>query len=130
MDPITLIVAALAAGAARGAQSAASAMVSDAYGGLKTLVRGRLGSRPGAELVLAEHERAPETFREPLMAELARVEAGRDADLIAAAKALLNLVGEAEGRLGKYTVDARGAQGVQIGDGNRQEVVFHAPAGS
>jgi len=59
MDPITLIVTALAAGAALGVQGAASAMVKDAYAGLKALVKKRLGDRPGAELVLAKHERAP-----------------------------------------------------------------------
>lgn len=35
MDPITLIVTALAAGAALGAQDTVSAMVKDAYAGLK-----------------------------------------------------------------------------------------------
>ena len=61
------------------------------------------------------------------MAELAQAGADGDVDLIAAAKALLDLAGEAGGA-GKYTVDARGAQGVQIGDRNRQDNVFNAPA--
>ena len=129
MDPITLIVTALAAGAALGVQDTVSAMVKDAYAGLKLLVKRRLGGRPGAELVLAKHEQAPETWHAPLMAELAESGADGDRDLIAAAQALLDLVGEAEGRAGKYTVDARGAQGVQIGDHNRQDNVFNAPAG-
>ena len=30
-------------------------------------------------------------------------------------------------RAGKYTVDVRGAQGVQIGDHDRQDNVFNAP---
>ena len=129
MDPITLIVTALAAGAALGAQDTVSAMVKDAYAGLKALVRKRLGGGPGAELVLAKHEQAPETWQAPLMAELAETGADGDRDLIAAAQALLDLIGEAEGRTGKYTVDVRGAQGVQIGDHNRQDNVFNAPAG-
>ena len=128
MDPITLIVTALAAGAALGAQDTVSAMVKDAYAGLKALVKKRLGGRPGGELVLARHEQAPETWQAPLMAELAETGADSDRDLIAAAQALLDLVGGAEGRTGKYTVDVRGAQGVQIGDHNRQDNVFNAPA--
>jgi hypothetical protein len=128
MDPITLIVTALAAGAALGAQDTVSAMVKDAYAGLKALVKKRLGGGPGAELVLAKHERAPETWQAPLMAELAGTGADGDRDLIAAAQALLDLLGAAEGRPGKYTVDTRGAQGVQIGDRNRQDNVFNAPA--
>jgi hypothetical protein len=128
MDPITLIVTALVAGAALGAQDTVSAMVKDAYAGLKALVKKRLGGGSGAELVLARHEQAPETWQAPLMAELARTGADGDRDLIAAAQALLDLIGEAEGRTGKYTVDVRGAQGVQIGDQNRQDNVFNSPA--
>jgi hypothetical protein len=129
MDPITLIVTALAAGAALGVKDTASAMVTDAYAGLKALVKKRLGGRPGAELVLASHEQAPETWQAPLMAELAGTGADGDRDLIAAAQALLDLVGAAEGRAGKYTADVRGAQGVQIGDHNQQDNVFNARPG-
>jgi hypothetical protein len=127
MDPITLIVTALAAGAALGVQDTASAVVRDAYASLKALVKRRLGGDPGAELVLSRHEQAPETWKAPLIAELAQAGADGDSDLIAAAKALLDLVDEAGGAA-KYVVDARGAQGVQIGDHNRQDNVFNAPA--
>ena len=109
MDPITLIVTALVAGAALGAQDTVSAMVKDAYAGLKALVRKRLGGGPGAELVLAKHEQAPETWQAPLMAELASAGADGDRDLLAAARVLLDLIGEADGRTGKYAVDARRA---------------------
>jgi hypothetical protein len=127
MDPITLIVTALAAGAALGVQDTASAMVKDAYASLKALARKRLGGDPGAELVLSRHEQGPEVWQAPLMAELARAGAAGDGDLIAAAKALLDMAGEA-GAAGKYTVDARGALGVQVGDRNRQDNVFKVPA--
>jgi hypothetical protein len=126
MDPITLIVTALAAGAALGVQDTASAMVKDAYASLKALARRRLGGDPGVEMVLVRHEQAPETWQAPLMAELARTGAEGDTDLIAAARALLDLVSVA----GKYAVDMRGAQGVQVGDHNRQDNVFNAPADS
>ena len=129
MDPITLIVTALAAGAALGTQDTVSAMVKDAYAGLKALVKKRLGGGPAAELVLARHEQAPETWQAPLMAELAEAGADGDRDLIAAAQALLDLVAGAEGRTAKYTVDAGGALGVQIGDHNRQDNVFNSPGG-
>ena len=108
---------------------AASSAVKDAYAGLKALVRKRLGGRPDAELVLARHEEAPETWQAPLTAELAEAGADRDPDLVAAAQALMTLVDEAGARAGKYTVDVRGAQGVQVGDHNRQDNVFHAPPG-
>jgi hypothetical protein len=129
MDPITLIVTALAAGAALGITDTASSAIKDAYAGLKALVRKRLGGRPGAELVLARHEQAPQTWRAPLMAELDEAGAGHDTDLVAAAEALMHLVDEAGARAGKYTVDVRGAQGVQIGDRNTQHNVFSPPPG-
>ena len=126
MDPITLIVTALAAGAAQGLTDTASAAVKDAYARLKARVKKRLGGGPDTELVLAKHERAPETWQAPLMAELAESGAEGDRDLIAAAQALLDLVGKTAPP-GKYTVEARGAQGVQVGDHNRQDNVFRAP---
>ena len=129
MDPITLIVTALAAGAALGVKDAASSAVKDAYAGLKALATKRLAGRPDAEVVLARHEQAPQTWQAPLLAELGEAGADRDRDLVAAAQALMNLVDAAGAQAGKYTVNVRGAQGVQIGDHNRQDNVFHAPPG-
>ena len=63
------------------------------------------------------------------MAELAGAAADHDRDLVAAAQALMSLVDGAGARAGKYTVDVRGAHGVQIGDYNRQDNVFNAPPG-
>jgi hypothetical protein len=123
MDPVTMIVTALASGAALGVSDAASAAVMDAYGELKALVRRRLAGRPAAEAVLARHASDPAAWREPLIAELSRCEAGDDDDLVAAARVVLGLTGAAA-RGGKYVVDARGAQGVQIGDRNQQDNVF------
>ena len=129
MDPITLIVTALAAGATSGIAEAASSAARDAYVSLKALVRKRFAGRPGAELVLSKHEDAPETWQAPLAAELSEADADRDADLVAAAQALMSLVDQAGARTGKYTVDVRGAYGVQIGDLGRQDNVFNAPPG-
>jgi hypothetical protein len=129
MDPITLIVTALAAGAALGLKDTASSAVRDAYAGLKALVTKRLAGRSAAGVVLSGHEKAPETWQAPLMAELSEAGADHDPGLVAAAQALMNLVDKAGARAGKYTVDARGAQGVQIGDHTRQDNVFHAPPG-
>ncbi len=42
----------------------------------------------------------------------------------------MDLVDQAGAPEGKYTVDVRGSQGVQIGDHTRQDNVFNAPAGN
>ncbi|MFI6290222.1 hypothetical protein ACIBEJ_01480 [Nonomuraea sp. NPDC050790] len=125
MDPVTLVVTALAAGAALGLKDTASVAVKDAYEALKGLARRRLGERPDGELALDRHERAPDTWRAPLLAELAAAGAEGDGELVAAARALLELAGEDGARA--YAVDARGSQGVQVGDHNQQANVFHAP---
>jgi len=129
MDPITLIVTALAAGAAMGITDSTSSAMKEAYAWLKALAKKRLAGRPDAEVLLARHEKAPETWQGPLMAELTVAAANHDRDLVVAAQALMNLVDSAGASAGKYTVDVRGAQGVQIGDQNRQDNVFRAPPG-
>ncbi len=128
MDPITLIVTALATGATLGLSDTTAAAVHDAYRSLKKLVRRRLGSRADAELVLARHAEAPQTWEGPLAAELSAAGADTDPDLVEAAQALMRLADEAGYRSGKYNVDARGSQGVQVGDHNTQHNVFGYPA--
>jgi hypothetical protein len=127
MDPVTVIVTALAAGAALGLKDTASAAVNDAYGSLKALVTRRLAGRQDGELVLARYEEAPQTWEGPLAAELTAAGATDDVGLVAAAQALMNLVDETGSRAGKYVVQVQGSQGVQVGDHNTQRNVFGAP---
>ncbi len=124
MDPVTLIVTALAAGAASALQDGASSAIKDAYTRLTALVKKRFANRPKGELVLAEHEAAPQTWEAPLAAELSAVGAEGDADLVAAAQALMSLMDEAGSRSGKYVVAVRESQGVQVGDHNTQTNTF------
>ncbi len=129
MEPVTLVVAALAAGAASGAGETAAAAVRDAYEGLKRLVSARLAGRRAAEVALAEHEADPDTWRAPLEKELLETGAGADPEVVEAARRLLDLVDGGRGG-NRYTVDLRGAQGVQVGDRNQQLNQFpHPPAG-
>jgi hypothetical protein len=87
MDPVTLIVTALAAGAGLGLKDTASAAVTDAYGSLKALAARRLAGRRDGELVLDRHEQAPQAWERLLAAELMAVGAASDADLVTAAQA-------------------------------------------
>jgi len=129
MDPVTLIVTALAAGAASALQDGTSAAVKDAYVRLKALVTRRFAGRAKAELVLAEHQAAPQTWEKPLAEELSAVGAESDADLLAAAQALMSLVDEAGSRAGKYVVTVRDSQGVQVGDHGTQTNIFRPGPG-
>ena len=127
MEPITLILGALAAGALAGVKDSATGAVKDAYAGLKRLVAAHFAGKPTAELALAEHAADPDTWQAPLAKALA--ETGTDADpaVIEAARRLMELVDQAGARAGKYHVDLRGAQGVQVGDYSQQHNVFNAP---
>jgi hypothetical protein len=124
MDPVTLIVAALAAGASGGAISAlqddVKGAVIAAYGKLRGLVAKRVAGNPGAELALTEYEADPEHWETPLTAKLTQLGAADDTDLVAAANALMKLVDGVGARAGKYNVKVANSTGVQVGDGNVQ----------
>jgi hypothetical protein len=108
MDPVRLILTALAAGAGLGLKDAATSTVSDAYRGLTRLVRRRLAGRPDGELVLARHEQDPQVWDNPLAQELTAAGASEDTGLIAAAQAFMKLTDAAGSAAGKYAVSAAG----------------------
>ncbi len=127
MDPLSLILGALAAGAAAGLTDTAAGAVKDAYAGLRDLVRRRFAGRHLAQTALEEYEKAPQVWQGPLSAELDAAGADTDAQIIAAAQHVMALVDEAGSASGKYLVDLRCAQGVQVGDHNTQTNTFTNP---
>lgn len=119
MDPITLIVAALGAGAASGVTDVAGQAVQDAYAALKGLVARKLKSGEGPidpASLLTAYETQPEAYQAALEAELGASGADRDRELVTAAEHLLSLADPDGAASGKYRVDLRGATGVQVGD--------------
>ena len=91
MDPITIIVSALGLGAAAGLQATAEQAVKDGYAKLKSLIQRRYAAAaPGME----QMERAPNSKarRDVVKEDLETTEAGRDAELLAEAKSLLDLI--------------------------------------
>jgi hypothetical protein len=127
VDQVTLIEAAMAAGAARGVSDTASQAVKDAYATLKAKVNGWFGGSPSKDLVLVEHEKDPGTWQAPMTAALAETGAAADPAVVEAAQALMALLDAAGTQSGKYLVDLRGAQGVQVGDHNTQTNTFTTP---
>ncbi len=87
MDPVSAIVAALAAGATAALKDSATDAIKSAYDGLKGLVRARF-----AAVNVEPHEARPDSEpRRAMVAEdLAEAGAAEDAELLAAAKALLD----------------------------------------
>jgi hypothetical protein len=91
VDPISLIVVALATGAAAGLKPTAEAAIRDAYAGLKRLVADRYH---GVDVSPLERQPTSEAKRRSLAEDLQETNAAGDADVLRAAKALLDLVAE------------------------------------
>lgn len=99
MDPLTMVVAAISAGAAAGLQDTVTQALTDAYAGLKRLLTGRY---PNANPALAQLENKPDsqTKRDSLEEDLADAGAGGDTDLISAARKLIDVVEAQAGDVG------------------------------
>jgi hypothetical protein len=89
MDPITAIVAALAAGATAALKDTASEAVKDAYGAVKSLIKKQFGSVDVDQL-----EKNPESAgrQATVKEELEATEAASSIELLAAAQALLEKI--------------------------------------
>lgn len=94
--------------------------VKAAYKRLQQLVRRCFRGNDSAEVILYEHEADPKTYEAPLAKKLAETGAHEDPDLVATARALMELVDQEGAKSGKYHVIINDSKGVQVGDGNVQ----------
>lgn len=94
MDPVTLIVAALAAGAAAAAKDVGGEAVKSAYSGLKALITKKFGARADVVTAVASIEQKPDSGnrRGVLQEELEAAGAGKDEELLEQVQALLALL--------------------------------------
>jgi hypothetical protein len=91
MDPITILVTALVAGAAAGLKPTAEQAVKDAYGALKALIRRKYAAAAAS----VEHlEAAPDSKpqRDVVKEDLSKAHAAQDNELLGAARAVLTAV--------------------------------------
>ena len=109
MDPITLIVTALSAGARATRQNGAPAALPGAHAELMTLARQRLHGRPNGAMVLRQHAEDPARWGRALATALDAEGAAGDAALIASAQAVLRLTDEAGSGRGKHALPAEDA---------------------
>jgi hypothetical protein len=125
MDPISLIIAALVAGAMAGVRDTAGQAVKDAYTGLKALIRRRFAGNQEAEAALDQSERQPESDQPQLAQHLQAVGAAGDEELIRAAQALLRQTDPAGASAGKYDVRITGGKGIVVGDAATVTITFN-----
>lgn len=119
MEPITVILAAIAAGAAKGVGDSASEAVEKAYTGLREALRRRFRGDTDAEAALVRYVADPDSAEDVLARHLRSTGAGADDTVLAAAERVL-----VESRAGGPDVRASTMQGVQIGDRNKQKNTF------
>jgi hypothetical protein len=123
MDPVSLILGALVAGGTKGVGEAAAAAVKEAYAGLRDALRWRLRT-PEAQKAVEEYTADPDNHRLVLEAHLKQAGADADPVIVRAAEAVMAQADPAGSSAGKYLVDLRGAQGVQVGERNTQANYF------
>lgn len=125
MTELDVLTAALAAGTAAGFSQTASSAVQDAVASLRKALT-RLVTSAGADAQLLESvDQDQESWLASVRPLLAACGAPDDPQLLAAAHKVLDELEKASPAAGKYVVDTRGAQAVQIGDHATQTNTFH-----
>jgi hypothetical protein len=89
MDPITIIVTALALGAAAGLQLTAEQAVKDAYAGIKRLIQDKYQQ---VSVALLEADPASEARQNVVKEDLAKAKADQDEEVLRQAQALLDVI--------------------------------------
>jgi hypothetical protein len=125
MDPITLVVTAVAAGAAAALKETSSAAIKDAYAAVTALIRRHFGANPEKQAIVDSDATGSEEWRGQLSEELRSTGAESDEELIAAARNLLSLVDPQGTSQGKYVVTVSGGKGVVVGDNAHVEQTFN-----
>ena len=125
MDPISVIVAALVAGAFSAVKEMAGTAVEDAYAGLKEIIKSRFSGNAAATTALEAHETDPETWDKPLRKSLAEIEPEKDAEMLDAAQSLLEVADPEGTSSGKYSINVSGnVQGLVQGDHSQVTMNF------
>ena len=91
VDPITLILTALATRAVGSVQAKTNKAVEEAYARLKTLIQKKFIDNSEAVFVLDKYEEKPDVWEAPLKDELMQIHADKDKQVIETARALVSL---------------------------------------
>jgi hypothetical protein len=124
MDPVSLIVAALAAGVSTALKDTAGEAVKDAYNGLKSLLKRKFGDKTAAQVAIEKHAESPEVWEKPLEEEIKQSGVAEDEEVVRSAQKLMELVDPAGAQTGKYNVTISGGKGILVGDDANVEMTF------
>lgn len=127
MDPLTLIVSALTAGAAAALQETAGTAIKDAYQSLITLLKRKLKKDTKATAALEGHAEDPDTWQKPLEKAVKDNGLVEDQEILKRAQKLLNLLESANGHQTNILEIHGNAQGVIVENTGSSVMNFHAP---
>ncbi len=120
MDPLTIIVGALVAGAAAGATDVATEAIKDAYAGLKRLVIDHFGQKADVAHAIDKVEQKPEAkpYEDVLQLELQNAGADKDEEVVGQAQALLDLLKQSGALSGaQYQIIVSGSGAAAVAGG-------------
>ena len=121
MDPVSLILEALAAGAVAAVKETAGNAIKDGYAALKAAIKNAwTGSDDSAEVLLNEYENDPEIYQTPIETKLRQQGLDKNDEIIAKADALMKQVDPEGHAAGKYVLTIANSGNLQVGDGNTQ----------
>ncbi len=118
MEPVTFIIATLAAGAASVLNETGKLAIKDAYEGLRGLIKKRFADKNinEGEMVLKRHEEKPDTWKEPLKELLMEAEVANSQEILAAAQKLMEVVKPQQTQIGKFNIQAQNIDSVTQAD--------------
>ena len=119
MDPVSVLISALVAGASAALTETTQQTIKDAYGGLKRLILRRAHSSPLLEEAIGKMEQTPraEPAQESLRGVVVRDGVQLDEEIVAAALALLRLTGESDSSNTDYRAALHGDGALAQGPG-------------
>jgi hypothetical protein len=124
MDPLSLVMSALAAGASAALTDTAGQAVKDAYTGLRDLLKRKLVDQPLAREVIEKHEEAPEVWDKPVQQELGESGVAEDEEVLQAAQQVMEAADPEGAQAGKYNVSISGGKGIVVGDNVNVTMTF------
>jgi len=99
VDPTALLAAAPLV-----ANNMASEAIKDAYTGLKNLIKGRVGRKAEADLILDRLDEKPAVWEQPVRALLAEYQIEKDPEVVQAARKLMDLIGPSQMSVGDRNI--------------------------
>jgi hypothetical protein len=125
MDPITLIISALVAGATAGLKDTASNVVKDAYNSLKKLIIKDTDNTKQAESAIQVLEANPLEKNQQL--EMVLRDKRDNAEILNLSIRLLELINSDKSQTGKPTITINNSQGINLGNNNSITQNFNLP---